>query len=81
LASIKLNYINVAINHLLTAVDISPRDYVSHTALAGIMLERSQYDLAAKHIDYALESNPNYAEALKMRQYLQGYYSNNGGSE
>jgi len=74
LVSIKLDYENLAIDHLLTSIDINPSDYVSHTILAGLMLERSRYDLAQKHIEYALKYNPNYAQALKIQQYLQSGY-------
>jgi len=76
LVSIKLDYQNLAIDHLLTSIDINPSDYISHTILAGLMLEKSRYDLAAKHVDYALKYNPNYAQALKIQQYLQNEYFN-----
>jgi Tfp pilus assembly protein PilF len=73
LAAIKLNYRNLAIDRLLTGLDINPSDYVSHTVLAGLMIESAQYDLATKHVEYALKLSPNYSEAQKMRQYLQDY--------
>jgi spermidine synthase/tetratricopeptide (TPR) repeat protein len=75
LVAIKLDYQNLAISHLLTAIDITPDDYVSHTILAGLMLAREQYDLAMTHVAYALKSNPDYPEAQRMQQYLQDYYS------
>ncbi|MDR0303149.1 MAG: fused MFS/spermidine synthase [Chitinispirillales bacterium] len=75
LVLIKLEEQNLAIDHLLTSIDINSSDYISHTILAGLMLGKNLYDLAAKHVAYALKFNPNYAEALKMQQYLQNYYS------
>jgi len=74
LVSIKLDYESLAIDHLLTSIDINQSDYISHTVLAGLMLERSRYDLAQKHVAYALKYNPNYAQALKIQQYLQSEY-------
>jgi tetratricopeptide (TPR) repeat protein len=74
LALIKLDYRNFAIDNLLTAIEISPNDFIAHTMLAGLMLERSHYDLAVRHISIALEINPNYGEALRMQEYLNSFY-------
>ena len=70
LVSIKLDKKDFAIDNLLSALDISPDDFISHTMLAGLMLERQNYELAIRHVYYALQINPNYGEALRMQEYL-----------
>lgn len=74
LVSIKLDKKDFAIDNLLTAIEISPNDFIAHTMLAGLMLERQNYELAEKHIMFALEINSNYGEALKMQEYLNSLY-------
>lgn len=74
LALIKLDYRDLAINELLTAIDISQSDFISHTMLAGLMLEHENFDLAVRHITIALQINPNYGEALRMQEYLSNLY-------
>ncbi|MCL1946759.1 MAG: fused MFS/spermidine synthase [Chitinivibrionia bacterium] len=71
LAAIKLDYQNLAVDRLLTAIDIAPNDFVAHTMLAGLMIQRNSYDLAMRHVTYALSVNSNYAEALRMYDFLR----------
>jgi tetratricopeptide (TPR) repeat protein len=74
LAAIKLDYQNLAVDRLLTAIDVEPDDFVAHTMLAGLMIQRKNYDLAMRHVSYALSVNSSYSEALRMYDFLMSNF-------
>jgi len=70
LALIQVDAINPAIENLLITIDMAPDDFIAHTILAGLMIQRQNFELAMEHIEFALRIRPNYSEALRMHEYL-----------
>ena len=71
LALIQLDMIDIAIENLMITLYMSPDDFIAHTILAGLMLQRQNFDLATMHVEQALQIRPNYPEALRMHEYLR----------